>query len=430
MINDKVLQKLNILADAAKYDVSCASSGSNRKNSTKGIGNGLACGICHSFTDDGRCVSLFKILMTNNCVYDCAYCINRRSNDVARATFTPQEIVDLTIAFYRRNYIEGLFLSSGVIKDADFTMERMVLITKKLRTEENYNGYIHLKAIPGASRELIQEAGLWADRLSVNIEIPTEPNLKLLAPEKNYNGILLPMNQIKNEILVSKEERKKYRKAPKFAPAGQSTQLIIGATPENDRQIILLSSGLYKAQNLKRVYFSAYLPVNQYDKRLPALNQPPLVRENRLYQSDWLVRFYKFRAEEILSDDQPFLDLEVDPKLGYALRNMHLFPVDINRADYEMILRVPGIGVQSAQKIVLARHHRRLNSDHLKKIGVVMKRAKYFITCNELPSSTLDWEPDRLKYKLITESVSKNKKPMDTQLSLFTDYRPVLAPQH
>jgi putative DNA modification/repair radical SAM protein len=430
MINDKVLQKLNILADAAKYDVSCASSGSNRKNSTKGIGNGLACGICHSFTDDGRCVSLFKILMTNNCVYDCAYCINRRSNDVARATFTPQEIVDLTIAFYRRNYIEGLFLSSGVIKDADFTMERMVLITKKLRTEENYNGYIHLKAIPGASRELIKEAGLWADRLSVNIEIPTEPNLKLLAPEKNYNGILLPMNQIKNEILVSKEERKKYRKAPKFAPAGQSTQLIIGATPENDRQIILLSSGLYKAQNLKRVYFSAYLPVNHYDKRLPALNQPPLVRENRLYQSDWLVRFYKFRAEEILSDDQPFLDLEVDPKLGYALRNMHLFPVDINRADYEMILRVPGIGVQSAQKIVLARHHRRLNSDHLKKIGVVMKRAKYFITCNELPSSTLDWEPDRLKYKLITESVSKNKKPMDTQLSLFTDYRPVLAPQH
>ena len=430
MDNNKVLNKLNFLADAAKYDVSCASSGSNRKNATKGIGNGVACGICHSFTDDGRCVSLFKILMTNNCIYDCAYCINRRSNDRPRATFTPQEIVDLTIGFYRRNYIEGLFLSSGVIKNPDYTMERMVLVAKKLRLEENYNGYIHLKAIPGASQELIHEAGLWADRLSVNIEIPTELNLKKLAPEKNYNGILLPMNQIKNEILVSKEERAKYRKAPKFAPAGQSTQMIVGASPETDRQIILLSSGLYKTQNLKRVYFSAYLPVNSYDQRLPALNRPPLVRENRLYQSDWLVRFYKFRAEEILSDDQPFLDLDVDPKLGYALRNMDQFPVDINRADYEMILRVPGIGVRSAQKIVLARRHRMLNSGHLKKIGVVMKRAKYFITCNELPVSTTDWEPSRLKHKLVSESVSRNRKSMDTQLSLFTDYRPVLAPLH
>lgn len=430
MNKDKVLNKLNFLADAAKYDVSCASSGSNRKNATKGIGNGMACGICHSFSDDGRCISLFKILMTNNCVYDCAYCINRRSNDRPRATFTPQEIVDLTIGFYRRNYIEGLFLSSGVIKNADFTMERMVQVAKKLRLEENYNGYIHLKAIPGASRELIHEAGLWAERLSVNIEIPTELNLKLLAPEKNYKGILLPMNQIKNEILASKEERAKYRKAPKFAPAGQSTQMIIGATPETDRQIILLSSGLYKMQNLKRVYYSAYLPVNKYDQRLPVLNRPPLVRENRLYQSDWLVRFYKFRAEEILTEEQPFLDLEVDPKLGYALRNMQLFPIDINRADYEMILRVPGIGVRSAQKIVLARRHRRLNLYHLQKIGVVMKRAKYFITTNELPASTTDWEPERLKHKLVTESVSKNKKAMDTQLSLFTDYWPVLAPLH
>lgn len=430
MKNDTVLQKLNILADAAKYDVSCASSGSNRNNTTKGIGNGVACGICHSFTEDGRCVSLFKILMTNNCVYDCAYCINRRSNDHPRATFSPQEIVDLTIGFYRRNYIEGLFLSSGVIKNADFTMERMVQVAKKLRLEENYNGYIHLKAIPGASNDLIHEAGLWADRLSVNIEIPTEPNLKRLAPEKNYKGILLPMNQIKNEILVSKEERAKYKRAPKFAPAGQSTQLIIGATPESDRHIILLSSGLYKTQNLKRVYYSAYLPVNSYDQRLPAINRPPLVRENRLYQSDWLIRFYKFKAEEILTDDQPFLDLEVDPKLGYALRNMHLFPVDINRADYEMILRVPGIGLQSAQKIVLARRHRKLNSDHLKKIGVVMKRAKYFITCNELPFSTTDWEPERLKHKLVSESGSKNKKTMDTQLSLFASYRPALAPLH
>ncbi len=430
MENENILHKLNILADAAKYDVSCASSGSNRKNATKGIGNGMACGICHSFADDGRCVSLFKILMTNHCIYDCAYCINRCSNDRARATFTVDEIVELTIGFYRRNYIEGLFLSSGVIKSPDYTMERLILVAKKLRLEENYNGYIHLKAIPGASQELIHEAGLWADRLSVNIEIPTEQNLKRLAPEKNYKGILLPMNQIRNKILESKEERKKYRKAPLFSPAGQSTQLIVGATPETDRQIILLSSGLYKSQNLKRVYFSGYLPVNLYDKRLPALTRPPLIREHRLYQSDWLMRFYMFNAEEILTEDQPFLDLDVDPKLGYALRNMHLFPVDINRADYEMILRVPGIGVQSAQKIVMARRHRKLNLLHLKKIGIVMKRAKYFITCNELPASKTDWAPERLKHKMIAESVTKNRKSLDTQMSMFADFKPALPPMH
>ena len=430
MKNESVQYKLSVLADAAKYDVSCASSGSNRKNATKGIGNGMACGICHSFTEDGRCVSLFKILMTNNCIYDCAYCINRRSNDRQRATLTVEEIIDLTIGFYRRNYIEGLFLSSGVIKSPDYTLERMVLVAKKLRLEENYNGYIHLKAIPGASPELVHEAGLWADRLSVNLEIPTDSNLRLLAPEKNYPAIFSPMTQIRNEILASKEEQKIFRKAPRFAQAGQSTQMIIGATPETDRQIILLSSGLYKTQLLKRVYFSGYLPVNQYDKRLPALTRPPLVRENRLYQSDWLMRFYKFRAEEILSEDQPFLDLDVDPKLGYALRNMEQFPIDINRADYEMILRVPGIGVQSAQKIILARRHRKLNSLHLQKIGIVMKRAKYFITCNELPFSTKDWAPERLKHKLIAESVSKNKKRIDTQLSFFTDYKPALPPLH
>jgi len=430
MSSEIVQKKLEILADAAKYDVSCASSGSNRKNATKGIGNGVACGICHSFTEDGRCVSLFKILMTNHCIYDCAYCINRCSNDRQRATLTVEEIVDLTIGFYRRNYIEGLFLSSGVIKSPDFTMERLIQVAKKLRLEENYNGYIHLKAIPDASPELVHEAGLWADRLSVNIEIPTELHLKRLAPEKDYKGILLPMNQIKNEIIASKEEQKIFRKAPRFAPAGQSTQLIIGASPETDRQIILLSSGLYKTQNLKRVYFSGYLPVNDYDKRLPALTRPPLIRENRLYQSDWLMRFYKYKAEEILSEDQPFLDLDIDPKLGFALRNMQQFPVDINRADYEMILRVPGIGVQSAQKIVLARRHRKLNSLHLQKIGIVMKRAKYFITCNELPVSTTDWAPERLKHKLIAESVSKNRKSPDTQLSFFTDYKPVLAPMH
>lgn len=430
MKRDKIQDKLNVLADAAKYDVSCASSGSKRKNATKGIGNGVACGICHSFTEDGRCVSLFKILMTNNCIYDCAYCINRRTNDRPRATFTAQEIVDLTIGFYRRNYIEGLFLSSGVVRNPDYTMEQMILVAKKLRLEENYYGYIHLKAIPGAGKELIHEAGLWADRLSVNIEIPTEQHLKRLAPEKNYPEILSPMSQIRNSILVNKEERKKFRKAPLFAPAGQSTQLIIGATPETDRQIILLSSGLYQKQNLKRVYFSGYLPVNTYDQRLPALKQPPLIRENRLYQSDWLMRFYHFKAEEILNEDQPFLDLDIDPKLGFALRNMQYFPVDINTADYEMILRVPGIGLQSAQKIILARQHRRLNSQHLKKIGIVMKRAKYFITCNELPAATTDWDPGRLKHKLLSEMNSKNKKWMDTQLRLFENYKPALAPLH
>ncbi len=429
-MNEAVREKLKILSDAAKYDVSCASSGSTRKNTNGGIGNGVYSGICHSFTEDGRCISLFKILMTNYCIYDCAYCINRRTNDRPRATFTPQEIVDLTIGFYRRNYIEGLFLSSGVIKNPDYTMERMILIAKKLRKEERYNGYIHLKAIPGASEILIRDAGHWADRLSVNMEIPTEPNLKKLAPEKNYPDIMSPMSQIRNEILVCKEERQKYRKAPRFAPAGQSTQLIVGASPETDRQIILLSSGLYKAQNMKRVYYSGYLPVNDYDKRLPAISRPPLVRENRLYQSDWLMRFYHFKAEEILSEDQPFLDLDVDPKLGYALRNMHAFPVDINRADYEMILRVPGIGVQSAQKIVLARRHRRLIFDHLKKLGVVMKRAKYFITTNELPVSFSDWEPERLKQKLLSETNSKFKKSLDTQLKLFTDYKPVLPTLH
>ncbi|MGD9931086.1 MAG: putative DNA modification/repair radical SAM protein [Mangrovibacterium sp.] len=417
---DQTLQeKLKILADAAKYDVSCASSGNNRQNTNGGLGNALSCGVCHSFTDDGRCVSLLKILMTNHCIYDCAYCINRRSNDRPRATFTVQEVVDLTINFYRRNYIEGLFLSSGVIKNPDFTMERLMLVTKKLRLEERFNGYIHLKAIPGASPELIRQAGLYADRLSVNIEIPTEPELKRLAPEKNFGTVLQPMNQIKEGIQRYKEERRKYRKAPVFTPAGQSTQLIVGATPESDRQILQLASGFYHEQQLKRVYYSGYLPVNEYDKRLPALQSPPLVRENRLYQSDWLMRFYHFRADEILTPEQPFLDLEIDPKLAYALRNLHLFPVDINKADYEMILRVPGIGVQSAKMIVDARRFRQLNSYHLKKIGVVLKRAQYFITCNELPVYRGYWDPGQLKNHLIAECHTKRKKPGDTQLSLF-----------
>ncbi|MDA3928318.1 MAG: putative DNA modification/repair radical SAM protein [Prolixibacteraceae bacterium] len=276
-MNDKTQIKLNILADSAKYDVSCSSSGNSRKNSSGGLGNAVNCGICHSFTEDGRCVSLLKVLMTNNCIYDCAYCINRRTNDRPRATLSPQELVDLTIGFYRRNYIEGLFLSSGVIKNPDFTMERMALVAKKLRTEERYNGYIHLKAIPGASPELIQMAGMYADRLSVNIEIPTNPELKRLAPEKNHLEIYQPMSLIKTNILKSKEERRKYRNAPNFSPAGQSTQLIVGASPETDQQILSLSTNLYNEQKLKRVYFSGYLPVNEYDQRLPALKTPPLV---------------------------------------------------------------------------------------------------------------------------------------------------------
>ena len=428
MEHDKAKQKLDILADAAKYDVSCVSSGSSRGNKSKGIGNSVSCGICHSFTEDGRCVSLFKILMTNSCIYDCAYCINRRSNDRPRATFTVKEIVDLTTGFYRRNYIEGLFLSSGVINNPDYTMERMVQVARKLRLEEKFNGYIHLKTIPGASSELINQAGLFADRLSVNIEIPTEPNLKKLAPEKNFTGIMNPMNQICHSILESKAERKKSRRAPQFAPAGQSTQLIVGATPETDRQIILLSSGLYKNQSLKRVYYSGYIPVNDYDQRLPALSTPPLVRENRLYQSDWLMRFYKFTAEEILSEEQPFLDLDVDPKLGYALRNLHLFPVDINAADYEMILRIPGVGVQSAQRILQARRHRKLNLVHLKKIGVVLKRARYFIKTNELPVAfKSDLPPENLKRLLLSDTATQRRLAMDTQLNLFDLNQPALT---
>jgi len=424
-MNETVQKKLNILADAAKYDVSCASSGNNRSNTQGGIGNALNCGICHSFTEDGRCVSLLKVLMTNNCIYDCAYCINRRTNDRPRATLTVEELVDLTIGFYRRNYIEGLFLSSGVIKNPDYTMERMMLVAKKLRTEERYNGYIHLKAIPGASPELIHQAGIYADRLSVNIEIPSNPELRRLAPEKNYTDIFKPMSYIKSNIISNKEELQRFRHAPKFAPAGQSTQLIVGATPESDRQILSLASDLYSGQRLKRVYYSGYLPVNEYDQRLPALKTPPLVRENRLYQSDWLMRFYKFKADEILSDDHPFLDLEIDPKLAWALRNLQSFPINVNKAAYEMILRVPGIGVQSAQRIVEARKFRTLTTQHLTKIGVVMKRAKYFIVSNELPSSIYDLPSETLRKQIILGEKPKTQKQPDTQLKLFSFAEPM-----
>jgi len=415
----ETLDKLKILSAAAKYDVSCSSSGSNRKNTAGGLGNASYSGICHSFADDGRCISLLKILMTNHCIYDCAYCTNRRSNDIKRATFTVDEVVDLTINFYRRNYIEGLFLSSGVIKSPDYTMERLASIARDLRIIHRFNGYIHLKSIPGASPDLIRFAGLYADRMSVNIEIPSEPNLKFLAPEKNFPSILTPMGFIKSQIEENKEERRKYRKAPLFTPAGQSTQLIIGATPDSDNQILHLSSNLYGTNNLKRVYYSAYNPTNEYDKRLPALVTPPLRREHRLYQADWLLRFYQFKVDEIVNDNNPNLDLELDPKLGYALRNPHLFPVDINRADMHMILRVPGIGPKSAKLILSARRFSKLNSLHLQKMGVVMKRARYFITCHELPSPTVqELTPSRLRIQLLQSERSKQLSDA-MQLSLF-----------
>ncbi|MBP1669877.1 MAG: Radical domain protein [Bacteroidetes bacterium] len=414
------LEKLKILAGAAKYDVSCASSGVKRANDGKGIGNTTAWGICHSFAEDGRCISLLKIMLTNNCIYDCAYCINRRSNDIPRTTFTVSELVELTIEFYRRNYIEGLFLSSGVFRNPDYTMERMIRVAKELRTVYRYNGYIHLKSIPGASAAMIREAGLYADRLSVNIEIPTEQNLKMLAPEKNYEQILQPMGLIHQGILQSKEERKKYKSARKYTPAGQSTQMIIGVTPESDRQILSMAASLYKGQNLKRVYYSGFIPVNAYDKRLPVVEEPPLVREHRLYQADWLFRFYEFGMDEIVNEKHPNLELEIDPKLSFALRNPALFPVDINRADYALILRVPGIGPKSAQLIVASRKYQRLTSDNLKKMGVVMKRAKYFITCGELgPHTIQEIKPEGLR-RLFTEQVKRqNKAGQPVQLALF-----------
>jgi putative DNA modification/repair radical SAM protein len=420
MLQQSVFDKLKILANAAKYDVSCASSGTSRPNNGQGIGNATPWGVCHSFTEDGRCISLLKIMLTNYCIYDCAYCVNRRSNDVPRTAFSVKEIVDLTIEFYRRNYIEGLFLSSGVIKTPDHTMEQMTRIVKELRTIHRYNGYIHMKSIPGASEQLIREAGLYADRLSVNIEIPTEENLKMLAPEKDFKSVLQPMGAIHKGILENKEDRKKYKKAPRFAPAGQSTQVIIGATPDSDKQILNLASGLYNGQSLKRVYYSGFIPVNSYDNRLPAITAPPLKRENRLYQADWLMRFYFFKVDEIVNDANPNLDLDFDPKMAYALRNPWLFPVDINRADYETILRVPGIGVKSAQLIVSARRYGKINSSQLKKMGVVLKRAQYFITCNELSSPTVqDVRPEYLRKILLEKPETKKLPKFDGQLKLF-----------
>ncbi|PAW94199.1 putative DNA modification/repair radical SAM protein [Mucilaginibacter sp. MD40] len=415
---DRITEKLNILADAAKYDVSCASSGSKRKNENKGLGN-ASNGICHSYTEDGRCVSLLKILLTNHCIFDCAYCVSRKSNDIQRAAFTVQEVVDLTINFYRRNYIEGLFLSSGIFKDADFTMERLVRVAKKLRLEHNFHGYIHLKSIPGASDELMNEAGLYADRLSVNLEMPTEAGLKLLAPDKSHQDMIKPMSYLKNAIIQHTEEKKLFKKAPMFAPAGQSTQVIIGATPEDDNQILHSANYFYKSFKLRRVYYSGYVPVLE-DSRLPALNTSvPMVRENRLYQADWLMRNYGFHVSEIVNNQQPHLDLDIDPKLSWAIRNMHEFPVDVNRADLKMILRVPGIGILSAQKIVSARKFGKLNWEHLKRMGVSVNRAKYFITCQSKEFERRDLTGSAIKQFILATSHSKYNKNVPTQLNLF-----------
>ena len=412
------LAKLQILSGAARYDASCASSGSKREGPSCGTGNTSSSGICHSWSDDGRCISLLKILLSNDCIYDCAYCVNRYTNAIDRASFTAREVIDLTLDFYRRNYIEGLFLSSAVMKSPDYTMELMVKVAEVLRIEELFGGYIHMKIIPGSSSELVQKAGLYADRISVNIELPSQASLLRLAPQKHKHAILEPMALIGREITNSLVDRKANRRAPLFAPAGQSTQMIIGASPENDFQILRLSQGLYKKMNLKRVYYSAYVPVTE-DNRLPVLAAPPLLREHRLYQADWLLRFYGFSAEEILSEDAPHLDESFDPKTAWALRHPEFFPVEINRADYATLLRVPGIGVLSAKRIIAARRFSQITHENMKKIGVVVKRAKYFITCSGRPFEKPDQQPAIIRQQLLLgESRECLISPLPRQLVL------------
>lgn len=418
-MSERLTEKLSILADAAKYDVSCSSGGSSRKNENKGLGDASRSGICHAYTEDGRCVSLLKILLTNHCIFDCAYCVSRKSNDIKRAAFTVQEVVDLTINFYRRNYIEGLFLSSGIFKNADYTMERLVRIAKKLRQEHNFHGYIHLKAIPGASDELIKEAALFADRLSVNVEMPTEQSLKLLAPDKNRKDMIAPMKYLKNAIEENREEKKIFKNTPLFAPAGQSTQMVIGASPENDMQILALASGFYSAMKLKRVYYSGYVPVSN-DSRLPAIGTPvPFIREHRLYQADWLMRLYGFKAEELVNDENPLLETDIDPKLSWALRNMHLFPLDVNKADLSMIMRIPGVGVSSAKKIVAARKFNKLTWENLKKFGIAINRARNFATCQSDHFSIKNPSPFQIKNQILQSGTSKYKPNFSPQLAMF-----------
>ena len=412
-MNKPIDEKLRILSDAAKYDVSCSSSGSGRKNTNNGLGNGAISGICHSWSADGRCVSLLKILMTNYCIYDCKYCISRKSNDIERAILTPDEIVRMTINFYRRNYIEGLFLSSGVIKNADYTMEQMIAVAKKLRLEERFNGYIHMKVIPGASRELIHEMGLYVDRVSVNIELAESKALKLLAPDKKPTDISTSMGLIRKNQIQNIEEKKLFKSTPSFIPAGQTTQMIIGAGRESDYAILSKSENLYKNFDLKRVYYSAYVPVNK-SGILANADAVPMIREHRLYQADWLLRFYDFKAGEILDEKNPFIDPLLDPKANWAVQNWHLFPMEINRASYKDLLRIPGIGVTSAKRIVMARKYSIIKYEHLKKLGVVIKRAKYFITVNGEFLGFRKESPELIRNALI----EKEKMAMQ-QMKLF-----------
>lgn len=416
----ELLEKLEILADAAKYDAACTSSGLDHKGGRGAVGNTTVAGCCHSFSADGRCISLLKVLLTNVCVYDCQYCVNRRSNDPPRAAFTPRELCELTMGFYRRNYIEGLFLSSAVMVSPDYTTERMIHTLRLLREEYRFGGYIHAKAIPGADPLLTQQLGLLCDRMSVNIELPSAQSLALLAPDKKKEAIFTPMAQIRDGIQVSRQELKVYRHAPRFAPAGQSTQMIVGATGESDRQILSLTQGLYEKYRLKRVFYSAYMPVSG-SPLLPAPEnfKPPLLREHRLYQADWLLRFYHFRAEELLDENQPDLDPRLDPKCCWALRHLDQFPVEVNRADYETLLRVPGIGVKSARRILAARRFGPVNFLGLKRMGVVLKRAQYFLTCSGRMEQGLRVREDGiLRHLLALEG--RGEDPGE-QLSLFDE---------
>ena len=417
-----IMEKLQILTAAARYDVACTSSGSNRAGKKGSVGSAVACGICHTFAADGRCVSLLKVLMTNICIYDCQYCANRVSNDVPRAAFTPHEIAELTIQFYKRNYIEGLFLSSSVVKSPDYTMEQLLLTLRLVRDEYHFNGYIHVKAIPGADERLLYAIGLEADRMSVNIELPSEDSLKRLAPEKTKSSILAPMKFVKNNIIQSKNELKLYKKAPNFVPAGQGTQLIVGATPESDQRIVGLAEGLYKNYRLRRVFYSAFIPVKSTNPLLPTVN-PPLLREHRLYQADWLLRFYGFTASELFRHENENLSLNMDPKCHWALNNLGHFPVEVNKADYMMLLRVPGIGQRSAAKIVAARRLGKLDFTNLKKMGIVLKRAKYFITCDGKMFEKTPMIPEVLEMRLTENKINEAY----SQLSLFAPEGPALT---
>jgi len=414
-------EKLRILSAAAKYDVSCSSSGSRRKSNNDGLGAAQTSGICHSFSSDGRCISLLKVLLSNDCIYDCSYCLNKRSEDSQRASFSNDEIVKLTMDFYKRNYIEGLFLSSAIERNPDYTMERISAIVKKLRFEEKFGGYIHIKAIPGASKELIDSAGRFADRMSVNIELPSSDSLHLLAPQKRKEAIISSFKNITSSITENRDAKKKFKKAPSFIPAGQSTQLIVGASPESDGHILKLSENLYRKFSLKRVYYSAYVPVI-VSPLLPSLVSPPLLREHRLYQADWLLRFYNFSSKELFANENENLNYNLDPKTSWAVNNFSFFPVDINKASYEQILRVPGIGVISAQRIITARKFHSLSDEDLTKLGVVMKRAKYFIVSSNKFS-------EKLSPEKIINRLSQNKIIPYKQLELFNDITPQIYNQ-